>query len=319
MKKTCEFVSPKHPDKICDFIADSILDTYLAQDPDSRVAVEVMGGHGVVNVSGEITSRARVDIKSVVQAILGDNYLVGEHLSRQSEAIATGVDGGGAGDQGIMIGYACNETATLMPYEYELARHLCRVIYGHFPYDGKVQVTLDGSHIITVVASFQNAPHDELENLLRRLVKADTYFVNPAGDWTLGGLDADSGLSGRKLVVDAYGPNVPIGGGSFSGKDYTKVDRSGAYMARKIAVDLLKYHHSQEIMVKLAYVIGIAEPVMALAIIDGEDHDLLSSNYLDYDLSPKGIRLALGLDNYDFADFSTWGHFGRHDLGTSWC
>ena len=319
MKKTCEFVSPKHPDKLCDFIADSILDAYLVQDPDSRVAVEVMGGHGVVNVSGEITSRAKVDIQSVVRAILGDNYLVGEHLSRQSEAIANGVDSGGAGDQGIMIGYACNETATLMPYEYELARHLCRVIYGHFPYDGKVQVTLDGSHIITVVASFQNAPHDELENLLRRLVKADTYFVNPAGDWTLGGLDADSGLSGRKLVVDAYGPNVPIGGGSFSGKDYTKVDRSGAYMARKIAVDLLKYHHSQEIMVKLAYVIGIAEPVMALAIIDGEDHDLLSSNYLDYDLSPKGIRIALGLDNYDFADFSTWGHFGRHDLGTSWC
>ena len=319
MKKTCEFVSPKHPDKICDFIADSILDAYLVQDPDSRVAVEVMGGHGVVNVSGEITSQAKVDIKSVVQTILGDNYLVREHLSRQSEAIATGVDGGGAGDQGIMVGYACNETDTLMPYEYELARHLCQVIYGYFPYDGKVQVTLDGSHIITVVASFQNAPHNELEDLLRRTVKADTYLINPAGDWTLGGLDADSGLSGRKLVVDAYGPNVPIGGGSFSGKDYTKVDRSGAYMARKIAVDLLKYHHSQEAMVKLAYAIGIAEPVMALAIIDGEGHDLLSSNYLDYDLSPQGIRLALGLDNYHFVDFSTWGHFGRHDLSASWC
>jgi S-adenosylmethionine synthetase len=218
-----------------------------------------------------------------------------------------------------MIGYACNETATLMPYEYELARHLCQVIYGYFPYDGKVQVTLDGSHIITVVASFQNAPHNELEDLLRRTVKADTYLINPAGDWTLGGLDADSGLSGRKLVVDAYGPNVPIGGGSFSGKDYTKVDRSGAYMARKIAVDLLKYHHSQEVMVKLAYAIGIAEPVMALAIIDGEDHDLLSNNYLDYDLSPQGIRLALGLDNYHFADLSTWGHFGRHDLSAPWC
>ena len=305
--RTCEFVSPMHPDKLCDFISDSVVDAYLAQDPKSRVAVETLGGHGVITLSGEVTSTGKVDLKALVQKIVGPRFEVHLHSTQQSPEIARGVDDGGAGDQGIMVGYATAETSTHMPLPYETARRLCRDIFKKYPYDGKVQVTTRGSEIATVVASFQHAKQNELLPLVKSLVEAEEYFVNPAGDWDLGGFDADSGLTGRKIVVDAYGPDVPVGGGAFSGKDYTKVDRSGAYMARRIAVDYLKKYRAQEVLVKLAFAIGKKDPVMATAIVDGVKHPISG-----YDLTPRGIKELLKLDRPIYAETSTWGHFGNN-------
>lgn len=310
MIKTAEYVSPKHPDKICDFIADSILDAYLAGDVDSRVAIEVMGGHNLITINGEVTSKTQIDIEKIVKNIVGENYKVIQNIVLQSHEIANGVDTGGAGDQGIMKGYATNETANFMPKEYELARDLCQKIYDVYPYDGKTQVTIDGDKVLTVVASFQNSKSNDLLELVKKIIVADEYIINRAGEWSLGGFDADTGLSGRKLIVDNYGPEVTIGGGSFSGKDYTKVDRSGAYMARRIAVEILKKENAKEVIIKLAYAIGKSEPVMAVAVIDGIENEIVG-----YDLSPKGIREFLKLDEVKYSETCTWGHFGR---GFSW-
>ena len=310
MKKTAEFVSPKHPDKICDFIADSILDAYLVGDKNSRVAIEVMGGHNLVTINGEVTSTSKPDIESLVKQIVGNDFRIISNIVLQSPQIAQGVDTGGAGDQGIMKGYATSESTDYMPIEYSLARNLCQKIFEVYPYDGKTQVTIQNGKPATVVASFQNTNNDELLKLVKSIIVADEYFINPAGEWNQGGFDADTGLSGRKLIVDNYGPEITIGGGSFSGKDYTKVDRSGAYMARKIAVDLLKKNNAKEVFTKLAYAIGKKEPVMAVAVIDGKEIEIEG-----YDLSPKGIRENLKLDEVKFADTCTWGHFGR---GFTW-
>lgn len=305
-KKTAEFVSPMHPDKICDFIADSILDAYLENDKDSRCAIEVMGGHNLVTINGEVTSKANPDIEKVVKKIVGDNFKIISNIFLQSPEIAQGVDTGGAGDQGIMKGYATNETETFLPLEYDLARNLCQKIFEIYPYDGKTQVTIENGEVSTVVVSFQNTKNDKLLKLVKNIIKAKEYLINPAGEWNQGGFDADTGLSGRKLIVDNYGPEITIGGGSFSGKDYTKVDRSGAYMARKIAVDLLKKHKAKEVHTKLAYAIGKCDPVMAIAVIDGKEIDII-----DYDLTPRGIKKHLKLDDVKFSDTCTWGHFGR--------
>jgi S-adenosylmethionine synthetase len=305
--RTAEFVSPKHPDKACDRIADTLLDAYLAGDPKSRVAVEIMGGHGHISVSGEVTSNAEVDIQKIVHGIVGEDFQVHAYLTKQSRFIAQGVDTGGAGDQGIMIGYATRETNNFMPLEYELARKLCRGVYEKYPYDGKTQVTVEGDKVRTVVASFQNTKTTDLEKLVRGLIVADEYLINPAGEWTTGGFDADSGLSGRKIVIDNYGPEVGVGGGSFSGKDYTKVDRSGAYIARRIAVDHLRKNSGVNVVrVKLAYAIGKSDPVMAVAELDGKQTDIK-----DYDLTPAGIRKFLELDKVRWAETAEWGHFGR--------
>lgn len=308
--KTAEFVSPKHPDKQCDIIADTLLAEYLKGDPESRVAIEVMGGHGHISVSGEATSAADVDIERVVRGVAGEGFTVHPYLTRQSPEIGQGVDAGGAGDQGIMTGYATRETPERLPLEYVLARDLCRKIYERYPYDGKTQVTIEGKEVKTVVVSFQNTKTSELLELVRSLIASPEYLINPAGEWALGGFDADSGLSGRKLIVDNYGPEIAIGGGSFSGKDYTKVDRSGAYMARRIAVDLLEKEGAEQVRVKLAYAIGKADPVMAVAEVDGRE--LLIEGY---DLSPRGIRQFLKLDAVDWPSTAAWGHFGR---GFSW-
>lgn len=306
MKKTAEFVSPMHPDKICDFIADSILDAYLEGDHNSRTAIEVMGGHHLVTINGEVTSIAKPNIEAIVKSIVGEDFKVIINIVLQSPEIAQGVDMGGAGDQGIMKGYATSETETLLPREYALARNLCQKVFEVYPYDGKTQVTLEGGVVTTVVVSFQNTKNEALLELVKTIIVAKEYLINPAGEWVLGGFDADTGLSGRKLIVDNYGPEVTIGGGSFSGKDYTKVDRSGAYMARKIAVDLLKKYNAKEVETKLAYAIGKKEPVMAVAIIDGMETEITG-----YDLSPKGIRTHLKLDEVVYKDTCTWGHFGR--------
>lgn len=292
---------------MCDLIADSILDAYLKKDNKSRVAIEVLGGHKLITITGEVKSRAKVNIKNIVRKIVGKQYEIRINLEQQSSFISQGVDKGGAGDQGIMIGYACRDTKTFMPYEYELARSLCKSIYKKYPFDGKVQVTIDDKKVITVIASFQNTKSHNLEKLVKSLTKAKNYFINPAGEWPLGGFDADSGLSGRKIVIDAYGPQIPVGGGSFSGKDPTKVDRSGAYMARRIAIDLIRKYKTDEVLVKLAYAIGKKEPVMALAFIDGKEISIPKK----YDLSPQGIIKFLKLKRPIYAKTAVWGHFGR--------
>ncbi|KKS82390.1 MAG: S-adenosylmethionine synthase [Candidatus Wolfebacteria bacterium GW2011_GWC1_43_10] len=304
--KTCEFVSPKHPDKVCDFIADSILDAYLKKDPNSRTAIEVLGGHKLVNITGEISSTAKVDVESIVKNIIGPDYQININFAEQSLEIARGVVIGGAGDQGIMNGYATSETDNFMPLEYELARDLCQKIYEKYPYDGKVQVTLEDKKVKTAVASFQNTSTKELEEFVRTLIDSENYLINPAGEWHQGGFDADSGLSGRKIVIDNYGPEISVGGGSFSGKDATKVDRSAAYMARKIAVDLLRKYQARKVKVKLAYAIGKAEPLMKIAVVDGREMEIEG-----YDLTPQGIINLLDLKRPIFAKTAIWGHFGR--------
>lgn len=223
MIRTAEFVSPKHPDKLCDQISDKLLDTYLEGDPNSRCAIEVAGGHDQIFVTGEVTSEVNLSdetIRQIVLDITGINNVI-VHLNKQSPEIARGVDSGGAGDQGIMIGYACNDNEEMVPQEYYFARKLNKYIYDKYPYDGKTQVTIYDGKRINVVASFQNAPQDELEKMVLKFFedypdyKVMSLHCNPAGDWSIGGLQADAGLTGRKIVVDAYGPRVPVGGGAF--------------------------------------------------------------------------------------------------------
>jgi S-adenosylmethionine synthetase len=312
--RTAESVSPKHPDKLCDQISDAILDAYLTKDPNARVAAETCGGHGVVFVTGEITSTAEdVDIEKIVKRIAGDDLEVHTKIVKQSPEIAQGVDTGGAGDQGIMIGYACDETPELLPREVVLARRLNQFIYDKHPYDGKTQVTIapDGS-IDSIVASFQNVEKPELEHLVREFIKDNNLegklelHTNPAGDWHQGGFDADTGLTGRKLIVDNYGPRVAIGGGCYSGKDPSKVDRSAAYMARKIAVDYLRKRHAKEVLVRLAYAIGYAEPLEKTVIIDGKPEEIEG-----YDLTPNGIIEYLDLKRPIYEPTARYGHYGE--------
>lgn len=314
MLKTAECVSPRHPDKLCDRISDAVLDAYLTQDPKSRVAVETIGSHGKIMVTGEVTSRANgIDIKNIVEHIAGEGYDIIVHIVAQSPQIAQGVDTGGAGDQGIMTGYATRETDTYMPKEYELARTLCQKVYEKYPYDGKTQVTVnDQGDVQSVVCSFQNAPTTELRPLVERIIPgAKEYHVNPAGDWEQGGFDADAGLTGRKIIVDNYGPEIAVGGGAFSGKDPSKVDRSAAYMARRVAVDYLeKYPEAQAVTVKLAYAIGYPQALMAIATVDGVPEVVTG-----YDLTPNGIKQFLQLEAPIYFDTAAWGHFGR---GFSW-
>jgi S-adenosylmethionine synthetase len=318
MIRTAECVSPKHPDKMCDRISDTILDLYLQGDPNSRCAIETCGGNGKVFVTGEVTSNTKVtedDIKTIVHNISGVEDVI-VHLTKQSPEIAQGVDTGGAGDQGIMIGYACRDNEQYLPQEYYLSRELNKFIFDKFPYDGKTQVTMNGNSL-RVVCSFQNAPKEMLEGLVGGFFSRypqyhiESLHCNPAGDWNIGGFTADAGLTGRKLAVDNYGPRVPLGGGAFSGKDCTKVDRSAAYMARRIAVDILEERpETQEVIVQLAYAIGYDQPLQSSALVDG-NHEFIKG----YDLSPKGIIDFLELRKPVFGESASFGHMGA---GFSW-
>jgi S-adenosylmethionine synthetase len=314
MYRTAESVSPKHPDKLCDQISDAILDAHLTEDPYARVAVDVAGGHGTVFVTGEVSSSAtNVDVAGIVRRLAGDVTLI-ERIAAQSPEIAHGVDTGGAGDQGIMVGYATNETPELLPLEYVLARKLNQYLYTLWPYDGKTQVTTVDGAISVIVASFQHASHEALFAAVTEWVQSEplaleaadgiVIHANPAGDWDIGGFDADAGLTGRKLAVDNYGPRVPLGGGAFSGKDATKVDRSGAYMARAIAVDYLKHRGAKEVYVYLAYAIGYPEPVEATVSVDG-----VQERVVGYDLTPHGIISALDLRTPNFENRAVYGHY----------
>jgi S-adenosylmethionine synthetase len=313
--KTAESVSPKHPDKLCDQISDAILDAYLKDDPSSRVAVETVGGHGKVFVIGEVTSKAKVDVEPIVTRLAGD-IEVEQRIVRQSPEIAHGVDSGGAGDQGIMVGYACDETPELLPLEVVLARKLNQNLYKLWPFDGKTQVTIKNGLVQSVVASFQYASIQKLEAqiltwlnhepMAKSAEDAVEVHANPAGEWQQGGFDADTGLTGRKLVVDNYGPRIPIGGGCFSGKDPSKVDRSAAYMARKIAVEYLRKHSAKEVYCYLAYAIGHAQPLEATVIVDGKQQKIDG-----YDLTPNSIIKQLKLRRPQYEQTARWGHFGH--------
>ena len=315
MIRTAESVSPKHPDKVCDRIADAILDKCLEQDPNTRSAIEVLGGHGVVVVIGELTTNAYVDVREVVHRVVEDNnYGVMLNIAQQSGEIANGVDTGGAGDQGVMIGYACNDNDEFMPQEYYLARSLNKFLYSKHQEDGKTQITLDGDKITAIVASWANVSSDALEALVLEWLATTPYerpksiHLNPAGDWNISGFEADTGLSGRKIVIDNYGPRVLIGGGSFSGKDGTKVDRSAAYKARQKAIEILKKENANEVFVRLAYAIGYNYPVQATAVIDGEEVDLM----IDKDeFQPSQIIKDLELTQPKFSKTAEYGHFGN--------
>jgi len=318
MIRTAECVSPMHPDKMCDRISDTLLDLHLQQDPNSRCAIETCGGLGEVYITGEVTSQAVVlapRIEQVVKDITkDDNIKVIINLNQQSPEIAQGVDVGGAGDQGIMIGYACEDNDQFLPQEYYLARELNKYIYKFFPYDGKTQVTIDDKKL-RVVCSFQNAKKELLEGMvLGWFTRFPEYTIeslhcNPAGDWNIGGFTADAGLTGRKLAVDNYGPRVPIGGGAFSGKDATKVDRYAAYMARKIAVDYCRLYGG-DTFVTLAYAIGYDQPLQATANCNGHDIEIEG-----YDLSPQGIINFLDLKKPIFGETAQFGHMG---CGFNW-
>ncbi len=329
--RTAEYVSPGHPDKVCDQISDAILDEYLKGDPDSRVAVEVMGGHGHVYITGEVTSKVEVDSVKVAQKVYSDigytdKLEIHVNIAHQSLDISQGVDTGGAGDQGIMIGYACSENEAMIPQELYLARQLIQNLPSGFGPDAKSQVTLDGQgNVDTVVISAQHQPGADFGPLykLAETLNPRHIHINPTGEFVTGGFEADTGLTGRKLAVDNYGPQIPIGGGCYSGKDATKVDRSAAYMARRIAIDYLKKYDAHEVLVKLAYSIGVAEPVMAIAIINplfnchseqSEESSPPTINLLEtheYDLTPKRIIAFLKLKRPVYLQTARKGHFGN--------
>lgn len=314
MIKTAESVAIGHPDKVCDQISDAILDACLAQDPDSRVAIETMGGHGIITITGELTTNAYVDMRKIAQQVYSecgysDQIGVQTNVVEQSRQIAQGVDNEGAGDQGIMVGYATSETPDFMPVEVMIARKFAQLMGAR---DGKSQATAEDGQLKTLVTSVCDDNAEQFFNgtlgqyVSEYFTDFSNWIRNPAGEWTIGGFKADTGLTGRKLAVDNYGPNIPIGGGCFSGKDATKVDRSAAYMARKIAVSLLHKFGAKEVYVHLAYAIGLAQPVMATATIDGKQIKVEG-----YDLRPQAIIEFLNLKYPQFYQTAKYGHFGN--------
>ena len=324
MTQTAESVSRAHPDKVCDQISDAILDFCLKHDPYSRVAVETLGGHGNIVLTGEITTNAPVtkDVyESIAKEVYKDNGYTDSvdlsvYISGQSHEIKKGVDNEGAGDQGIMVGYATSETPELIPLEMSLARKLIKSMGRH---DGKAQVTVKDGKVINVITSLCESGdlsdvklNEVFEKEIAQYIDGDikkVWMKNPNGKWKIGGFAADAGLTGRKIVVDAYGPRVAVGGGAFSGKDATKVDRSAAYMARKIAVDYIKAG-AKEAEVKIAYAIGYPEPLSATATVDGK-----KENIKNYDLRPQSIIEFLGLRKPQFYQTAQYGHFGN---GFTW-
>lgn len=309
---TAEAVTRFHPDKICDQISDAIVDACLAQDPYARVAVETIGGHNALVLIGEVTAAGAVDFSSIARktykTLTGKDIGVLCNIVSQSEEIAQGVDRGGAGDQGVMVGYACRENEAHIPQELYLARQLL----SPFTTDGKSQITMEKGNVTSVVLSVQGETQVKLKRYIQTFFKKMpthdlVIYCNHTGAFTVGGFDADSGATGRKIVVDAYGPRVPVGGGAFSGKDPTKVDRSAAYMARWIALCELKKTGAKEVLVTLAYVIGRAEPVMQVALIDGAEKKLR------YDCRPAAIIERFNLRKPIYQQTASQGHFGHKE------
>ena len=335
--RTAESVTEGHPDKVCDQIADALLDAHLSRDPESRTAFEIFGSHGMLAIGGEVSSKAEVDIEAVARKVYkeigyDDELELFVNLEVQSPDIAQGVDTGGAGDQGIMYGYATIETPSFMPpslvYSHELTKRLAD-LRRHDPAftwlgpDGKAQVTIDHGRIKTVVVSTQHSSEIEQEQIRMMLmdqlispildVKDAEVLINPTGRFVSGGFTADTGLTGRKLMVDTYGGMIPHGGGSFSGKDPSKVDRSGAYMSRFCAKNLVANGYAKKCMVTVAYAIGKADPVMLTARAeDGRDLSPLVRKYFDF--RPHAIIEKLGLKKPIYRETAAYGHFGREQF-----
>ena len=330
---TVESVTSGHPDKVCDQISDAVLDACLGKDPQSRVAVESFGSHGLIVVGGEVTTRASVDYRNIASAVYrdigyADEVAVVTNVVQQSPDIAQGVDTGGAGDQGIMYGYATDETPEYMPKGVVLAHRLTKGLEalrrsGVLPWlgpDGKAQVTVGGDEVRAVLVSSQHDPAISEEEictaLLRRLVRpvvgegAYDVLINPTGKFVIGGFAADTGLTGRKIMVDTYGGLVPHGGGCFSGKDPTKVDRSAAYLCRFVAKNLVAGGFGRKCLVSVAYAIGRAEPLMVNAINEkGEDLGALVRQKFDF--RPVAIIERLRLRQPFYRQTAVYGHFGR--------
>jgi S-adenosylmethionine synthetase len=302
-----ESVTYLHPDKICDQISDRIVDACLAQDPYSRVAIETVGGHGHISIYGELTTKAELDISKFVKQhylhLTSKHISVETHVVKQSPQISQGVNIGGAGDQGVMVGYACDENDMYIPHEMYLSRKLLAGVQ----IDGKSQVTITNGKIESVVLSVQNHTKTQLRRKLKELGINPNVpaYLNNTGAFTIGGFDADSGCTGRKIVVDAYGPRVPVGGGAFSGKDATKVDRSAAYMARWIALHLLYKYSAHEVLVRLGYVIGGDQPLIKQAIIDGKE------TKFKIDCRPDAIIERFDLRKPIYTQTAKEGHFGH--------
>ena len=361
---TSESVTEGHPDKICDRISDAVLDEILSHDPNARVACETCTTTGMVLVMGEITTHADyIDISRIARRVLRDiGYTDSDYgidcdacavmstIDEQSPDIAMGVDRDGAGDQGMVFGYACNETETLMPmpiyYAHELAKKLAAVRKdGTLPYlrpDGKTQVTVeydDGKpvRVDAVVVSAQHDPsvsqktiaRDVTEKVIGAVIPAELmdentkFYINPTGQFIVGGPHGDSGLTGRKIIVDTYGGYACHGGGAFSGKDPTKVDRSAAYMARYIAKNIVAAGIADKCQIQIAYAIGVAEPVSVCVQTEGSrlgytDEQIADAVRKVFDMRPKAIIETLGLRRPGYEKLAAYGHFGREDLSVAW-
>lgn len=359
---TSESVTEGHPDKIADQISDAVLDAALTEDPTARVACETLVTTGLVVVAGEITTNARIDYSRVAREAIReigydrakygfdcDTCSVLSALDRQSPDIAMGVDTGGAGDQGLMFGFACNETPELMPLPIQLAHMLARRLSevrktGDLPYlrpDGKSQVTIEyrdgrpfrASAIVISSQHDQNVTNEKLraeieEQVIRKTVSTELLdkdtklHINPTGRFVTGGPQGDAGLTGRKIIVDTYGGYAPHGGGAFSGKDPTKVDRSAAYMARYVAKNIVAAGLADRCLVQLAYAIGVADPVSVM--VDTKGTSRISENTLaklireNFQLTPGGIIEELNLRRPIYKATASYGHFGREEDGFTW-
>ncbi len=360
-----ESVSEGHPDKVSDAISDGILDAIFKTDPNARVACETFVTTGLVLVGGEITTKAYIDVQDVVRSTVKNiGYTKAEYkfdsescsvinaIHSQSPDIAMGVDTGGAGDQGIMFGYACDQTPELMPmpimYAHKLVKKLAEIRKrnnGLMPYlrpDGKSQVTIeydDNNNPLRIDAVVISTQHDAdanqkrikedvIENVVKKIIpekyidKKTKYYVNPTGRFEIGGPHGDSGLTGRKIIVDTYGGWAPHGGGAFSGKDPSKVDRSATYAARHIAKNVVGAGLAKECLVQLSYAIGVAEPISVFidtkgtgVIPDSEISKMISN---EVDLTPKGIIKRLKLRRPIYQMTSAYGHFGRNEKEFTW-
>ncbi len=364
-----ESVSEGHPDKICDQVSDAILDAALTQDPASRVAAECFTTTGLILVGGEITTKASLDIQSIVRNTVreigyinpdfgldAESCSVLNAIHGQSPDIAQGVNEGeglfktqGAGDQGMMFGYACKQTTAYMPLPIYLSHQLVKALaklrkakaLSYLRPDAKAQLTVEyegrvPKRVHTVVISTQHDPdvdqatiiRDVTQHVIREVIPAQylddntRYFINPTGRFVIGGPHGDTGLTGRKIIVDTYGGWASHGGGAFSGKDSTKVDRSAAYMARYIAKNIVAANLADEVEIQLAYAIGVADPVSVYANTRGtsviDESKLVQLIQQHFDLTPKGIIETLGLTRPIFKQTAAYGHFGRDDLDLPW-
>ncbi len=361
---TSESVSEGHPDKVCDQISDAILDAMLSKDSNSRVACETMVTTGLVVICGEVTTNAKVDIQKTVREVIKEiGYTKSEYkfdaescgiltsIHSQSPDIERGVNTGGAGDQGMMFGYANNETAELMPapimYAHKLVKQLADIRKKQLslmPYlrpDAKSQVTIEYEgrkpvRVNAIVLSTQHDPdasqeqikNDIINNVIKKIIPAELldgntkYHINPTGNFEIGGPHGDSGLTGRKIIVDTYGGRAPHGGGAFSGKDPSKVDRSAAYATRHLAKNIVAAGIAEECLIQVAYAIGVAEPVSIYVNTYGTgiipDEKISSILMKEVDMTPEGIIKRLNLRRPIYKTTASYGHFGRTEKEFTW-